>query len=74
MKKTMIAASIALAVTLTACGKTDDAGNAAASNEAAFDSTVDTNAVDGAGNLTIAEDGSIGNGSDNAAAPIGNAE
>jgi outer membrane lipoprotein SlyB len=74
MKKTMIAASIALAVTLTACGKNDAPGNAATSNEVAFDSAVDANAVDETGNVTIAEDGSIANDSDNAVAPIGNAE
>jgi outer membrane lipoprotein SlyB len=80
MKKSMIAASIALAVTLTACGKNDAADNAATSNEAAFDSAVDANGIDEAGNVTVAEDGSIGgNTSDDVTDPIaantiGNAE
>jgi outer membrane lipoprotein SlyB len=80
MKKSMIAASIALAVSLTACGKNDAADNVATSNEAAFDSAVDANGIDEAGNVTVAEDGSIGgNTSDDVTDPIagntiGNAE
>ena len=73
MKKSMIAASIALAVSLTACGKNDAADNVATSNEAAFDSAVDANGIDEAGNVTVAEDGSIGgNVSANATDPLAN--
>lgn len=80
MKKSMIAASLALAVSLTACGKNDAADNAAVSNEAAFDSAVDANGSAGDGNVTVADDGSIGApAGDNASDPlatntIGNAD
>lgn len=80
MKKSMIAACIAVAVSLTGCGKNDAADNVATSNEAAFDGAVDANGIDDAGNVTVAEDGSIvANASDDAADPlagntIGNAE
>lgn len=78
MKKTLIAASVALAVSLSACGKNDASGNVAA-NDTALDGTIESglesNDADASGNVTIGEDESIlDNATVNAADPVANTQ